>query len=313
MLTIDQRMQRLVRVATMYYEKNMSQSEIANKLEISRPMISKMLKEARELGVVNISIRQQTDAQQMLADNLCGLFSLEKAYVVKAEKSAAEMNERIALFALSLLAQLNEKRQRIGIGWGSMVGKLVDCLEASKETYTLDGEVFPLIGGVKASYRSYHPNELVRIVSDKTGLNASYLYMPAIFDSEEEKCLYENTETFKSMDAFWSAMSAAVINISNFPSSPDLATSIRFGNGLQKKRAIGSFLAHYFNVNGEIIAPDRNIVMQISIDQLKASGSLLALCKSMLTPESAIGALRTGLFSHVILSDELAVQILQQQ
>jgi DNA-binding transcriptional regulator LsrR (DeoR family) len=313
MLTIDQRMQRLVRVATMYYERDMTQNDIAEQLQISRPMISKLLKEAKELGIVHITINQKNDAQQMLSDQLCGQYALKKAYVVKAERSAAQTNEKIAMLALSLLVQRNEKRQKVGIGWGSLVGKLVECLEASKSTYTLNGDVFPLIGGVKASYRSYHTNELARVISDKTGLSASYLYIPAIFDSEEEKSLYEKTEIFKSMEAFWSGMTVGIVNISHYPSSPDLATAIRFGNMLQKKHAVGSFLANYFNADGEIIAPVRNIIMQISIDQLKAADSLFALCKSILTPESAIGALRTGLFSHVILSDELAVQLLQHK
>ncbi len=67
------------------------------------------------------------------------------------------------------------------------------------------GEVFPLIGGIKASFRSYHTNELVRLIASQSGMKASYLYMPALFDSEDEKGMFEQTEAYREIESRWNS------------------------------------------------------------------------------------------------------------
>ena len=42
---MDKKTERLVNVARMYYEQDRTQSEIADRYGISRPMVSKLLKE----------------------------------------------------------------------------------------------------------------------------------------------------------------------------------------------------------------------------------------------------------------------------
>ena len=53
---MDKKTERLVDVARMYYEQDRTQSEIADQYGISRPMVSKLLKEARDKGIVTIRI-----------------------------------------------------------------------------------------------------------------------------------------------------------------------------------------------------------------------------------------------------------------
>ena len=53
---MDKKTERLVNVARMYYEQDRTQSEIADRYGISRPMVSKLLKEARDRGIVTIRI-----------------------------------------------------------------------------------------------------------------------------------------------------------------------------------------------------------------------------------------------------------------
>ena len=46
----------MLKCCVMYYENEMGQSEIAKKLGISRPTVSKLLKEAKERGYLRIEI-----------------------------------------------------------------------------------------------------------------------------------------------------------------------------------------------------------------------------------------------------------------
>ena len=49
---------RLAHVARKYYMEDQKQSDIARDLGVSRPLISRMLSEARELGIVEITIHE---------------------------------------------------------------------------------------------------------------------------------------------------------------------------------------------------------------------------------------------------------------
>ena len=53
----DDKISRLVNIARLYYEEDKTQSEIASRYQISRPMVSKLLEEARKLGIVTITSR----------------------------------------------------------------------------------------------------------------------------------------------------------------------------------------------------------------------------------------------------------------
>lgn len=50
----------LIRVAKLYYFEGWTQSEIAKKVNKSRPIISKLLKQAKESNIVEIYIKDET-------------------------------------------------------------------------------------------------------------------------------------------------------------------------------------------------------------------------------------------------------------
>lgn len=312
MMPIEEKLKRLADIATMYYKQDFTQQEIAEAVGVSRPMISKLLAEAKELGIVSFTINQPTDAQQILSLQIERQFKLKQAIVVQSKDTALETNERIVQAAYALCSGLCAMPQYFGVGWGSMLGKLAEYVERNRTATLMKGQIFPLIGGVKASYRSYHPNELVRLISEGTGLADSYLYIPAMVESTEEKRMYEKSEAFREIRDFWGMLTTALINISNYPSTPDLATAFRFGSRLSQRQAVGSFLAHYFDASGGFIEPEANNILQCSVPQLRNAKNVVALCNCNLRPEGVMGALRTGVITHVLLSDELAMQILHQ-
>ena len=47
MIPEEQKIERMIAVARMYYEEDMNQNQIAKKLGISRPLVSVLLKEAK--------------------------------------------------------------------------------------------------------------------------------------------------------------------------------------------------------------------------------------------------------------------------
>ncbi|MGN1027240.1 MAG: sigma factor-like helix-turn-helix DNA-binding protein [Faecousia sp.] len=82
MLPTEKRIGRLVEVARMYYEQNMTQNEIAKKLGISRPLVSVLLAEARENGIVSIRINDISATNDELSQRIKDRFWLSSVTVV---------------------------------------------------------------------------------------------------------------------------------------------------------------------------------------------------------------------------------------
>ena len=71
MIPPEKKIERMVNVARLYYEQNMTQNEIAKELGISRPLVSILLTEARACGVVSITINRGEDLRALAADGFC--------------------------------------------------------------------------------------------------------------------------------------------------------------------------------------------------------------------------------------------------
>lgn len=308
----EKKLTRLTTVLKMYYEEEMSQMEIAKEIGVSRPMVSKMLAEAKSLNMVTITINEVKNMQQMLSRRIEEKFNIHQVIVIKTDKmESAAIQEKIALECFYVCQRGQISYHRVGIGCGSMIGQLSEVAKARETNVKgYKGEIFPLIGGFKASYRSYHTNELVRIFSEYTKLTAFYMHLPALVDSEEEKELYKKTELYSDIESKWENMNVALINISNLYSTPDLATSIRFGNRLKQSHAVGRYLAYYYDIDGNFIQPERDNVMQTEIENIKKAKYVIGMCSDKTDAHSALGALRTGVFTHMVMTDIVAQNML---
>lgn len=305
----EKKIKRLTNVARMYYEQDMSQSEVAKVIGVSRPMVSKLLSEAKNLGIVTIKINQVKSVHQILQEKLIEIFNLNDATILDTENIDIEdIDQKISGLAYEKCTK--KDYVKLGVGCGSTLGLMCEHIDGIKDGFEpINGEVFPLIGGLKASFRSYHTNELVRSLGETTGLKSSYMYLPALVDTSEEKNMFKKTDLYSDIEKQWQTMNTAFVNISNLYSTPDLATSIRFGKRLSQQKAVGRFLAYYYDIKGNFIDPEYDNVMQIDIEYLKEAKDVVALCPEKVDPRSVIGALRSGIFTNIVISDSLANKI----
>ena len=65
---------RLVEISRLYYEEGLTQAEIAGRLDISRPAVSKLLAEARIRGIVKIEIKSPLESNENLLRPFPGSF-----------------------------------------------------------------------------------------------------------------------------------------------------------------------------------------------------------------------------------------------
>lgn len=308
MIAEDKRIQRMIEVSRLYYEEGYSQKEIAQKLSVSRPLVSVILNEARECGVVSITIRDVSVTAEQIVDKLKKSYGIGTVITVPDAENDDLTNRRIAETAYNYCFSKTNDGKRVGIGWGSIVGKMVDYAETLDNSPDVRGAIFPLAGGVNSVTRGYHTNELVRIFALKTGRQPYFLYIPALNDTSAELEFLKQTEAFTAIEDEWDFMEQAMVSVSNFPSYPDLGVRTIYGNALTEKKAVGRMLAHYFDSQGRIISPASDSTLQASIRQLRQT-DVTAICSNQVKPQCVIGALRTGIIDKLVISQGLAEKV----
>jgi deoxyribonucleoside regulator len=308
---INKRLQRLVEVAQMYYEQDLTQSEISEKLGVSRPLVSKMLREAKELGIVTIQVRSSTESSSTVLNQIRNLYNLRGGAIIPDTSSEHTTNELVAANILDFIMNFSPAIANIGIGWGYIIGTFTKTIETAEIQQKLDATVFPLIGNSSVSNRDYHSNEIIRVFAEKTGASPIYIHAPAFVESEQEKQLFQESESFKKVENAWNEMDTAIVNLGNYPSVPDYATATRFGDLLNIKRAAGRMLCSYFDINGSIIQSDTDFAIQIPIAKLAHCRNVIAVCSATLQPKALVGALRTGFVTHVIVAESIARKALE--
>lgn len=113
--------------ATMYYLQDEQMDAIARRLGTSRSTVSRLLKAARDSGVVQISVRSA--ASTGLAVRLSTTYGI-RAHVVPVRAGSGEVErlERVAKVAARLLMDLFDDEMVLGVAWGTTVSAVARAL-----------------------------------------------------------------------------------------------------------------------------------------------------------------------------------------
>ena len=309
MNTLSVKTQRLERAARLYYEQNITQAEIANMMGISRPLVSRMLQEARKLGIVEIKIHSFNQEDDILLNQVKTIFGIKGGSFIPEAQDAHTLNLSLAQTTMQCIRELGGGR--VSIGWGSIVGNFVEFIEQDAPEQGVISSVCPMVGNSGVTIRNYHSNENVRIVAQHTKATPHYLHIPAFAETQQDLDLLKQTEHYKAMLKEWEQLDIALVNIGNYPSTPDFASVARYGNLLTKHKAVGQLIAYYYNEEGEIIQSEFDCTIQIPISLLEKCKNVIGICSASVGAKALVGALRTGIFSHIVVRENLMSQVLK--
>ena len=273
-------------------------------------MVSRLLAEARELGVVEITIHDPETKTARLLDRLKSISSVQGGVLVEDSGDNDDVNRLLSQGALQLLQQLGARR--LGVGWGYLIGQIVSWLEQNPQSGSTVTDICPLVGNASIPARNYQSNENIRLMAQQMGATPHFLYLPALPESLEEKEVLCSTEVYRRIYRQWEMLDTALVNIGDYPSSPDFASLVRYGSLLQQRRACGRMLIYYFNEDGYVIQSDQDFAIQIPVDVLKRCPNIIGVCSANTSPKAVRGALKSGFFTQIVARSGVIEELLTQ-
>ena len=131
-------------VSYLYYYADMNQSDIADRLFLSRSTVSRIIKKARQSGTVEIKINEPWDRDLEMEDLVKTTFPVDSVRVLRPESDKPEQYLRSLGKMVSYYLSCNLKHNSVlGLSWGNTVAHVVDSITNNEN---ISFTVVPIMG-----------------------------------------------------------------------------------------------------------------------------------------------------------------------
>lgn len=178
---MPERSQLAYLAADLYYMQGQTMDAIAEQLGVSRPSVSRLLKAAREQGIVRISLNEKHRTQDSLGQQVSDQFRVRARVVqTSARMTALTRMDKVARIAAEVFDSYIHDATVAGIAWGSTVGEVAKYLHKRPVP---DVTVVQLNGAGNAWHTGIpYSGTILGSVAEVYGANMVHFPVPAFFD-----------------------------------------------------------------------------------------------------------------------------------
>jgi deoxyribonucleoside regulator len=303
----------MIKVAEMYYIDDIPQREIAQKLNISRPKVSRLLKSAKENKLIEIRINYPAPARSQLEKTFEKKFNLKETIIVRnLDDDKNRIISEVTMAAAKYIKRVARDGDSIGVAWGRTLRAVADLIGVSEKK---DIKVIQIIGSLGQSSTS--ANEIVRKMAESFGGSYFVLPAPAIVNSSEIKEAIMKDDTIKNILEIAKSVDIAMVGIGNVDENSSFFRSGYLKHEdlkvLKQSKAVGDICAHFFDIDGNVCTDIDDRVIAIGLEDLKQISRVIGVAMGEDKVGSIRGALKSGVLDVLITDEKTAEAVLIEQ
>ena len=301
----------LMQVAKMYYFQQLTQAEIGRRLNTSRSTVSRLLQEARDQGIVKITIDYPWERDTDLEQKLKQTFGLREARVlVGYDQSSEEVRDGMGLLAAEYLDQILRDDMVVAVSNGRSIASTVEQL---KPTRRLDFTVVQLIGALDSGNPLLDGPDLVRNLAERYGGKYRYMNAPLLVEDIRTRDYLMQEPAVQETLSMARHADVAILGVGHL-SSEYLGTI--FGGyltanditQLQSQGAVGHMCVQHFDINGKLLDVEMNRrAIGMGLSALRNIDTVVAIAGGKEKAAAITGAI-TGNYLDVLITDDHAAR-----
>ena len=305
----------LAKVGALYYLRGQTQQEIAGRLGVSRPTVSRLIREARERGIVQITVAHVDGLAADLEGALEERFGLREAVVADATEDR-ERTARLGAAAAGFLQRALTPGAVVGLTWGTTLREMVKAVAPRR---TEGVTVVQTLGGVGPPLAEAHAADLPRRLAAALGADLRLLQAPGVVASAEARAVLSDDPQIRlALDAL-PAMTVAFVGIGSIETNPVLGGGALAGEvalpdtldaELEVGGAVGDVALRFFDAAGRPVPTsldDR--LLGVDLATLRAVECVVGVAGGA----EKVGAIRAALVGglvDVLVTDDATAQAL---
>lgn len=307
----------LIQAAWLYHIGQMSQEQVSQRLGISRFKVLRLLAEARDQGLVRVSIAHEASTTLALADQLAQRFGLTDASVAPMPGGMVDevaARRGVGLLAAGFVARIAQNGPLcIGVGWGRTMAAMAQALTGVRNADLC----FVSLMGAMARTAGTSPFDVCTRLAALTGGAAMFLPAPFLTDSVDDCAVVLRQRLVR--ETLQAARSApfAIISLGDCSPQALLSTSgiltADEAAELLAAGAVADSTGKFFCADGSLAQTDLNRrAPSIGIDDLRATDVTL-LAAGANKAVATLAVLRSGIVNRLIADEGLARALLALQ
>ncbi len=304
----------LVQVAWLYHVGGMSQEQVSQRLGISRFKVLRLLADARDQGLVRVSIAHETTGTLALADQLTARFGLTEVRIAPMSGEASDeaaARRAVGIIGAGFIARIGRDGPlSIGVGWGRTMAAMAQALTGLRNPDLC----FVSLMGSMARTSETSPFDVCTRLAAITGGSAMFLPAPFLTDSEEDCRIVLRQRLVRETLLAARAAPRAIISLGDCSPKALLSTSgILTTEEAAELVAIGAVAdstGKFFLADGSLADTDLNRrAPSIGLEDLRATDvTLLAAGASKAV--ATLAMMRSGIVNRLIADEGVARALL---
>lgn len=296
----------LYRIAQAYYVDGYTQLEIAKRFGLSRPKVSRLLHQAREVHVVNISLVPPGGGAADLEHDLEAAYGLEEVVLVEVDRpDEAELVARdLGPVAAECLLRCLTRSSVVAMAWGRTLWATVAAIP---ERTMPDVTLVQLTGGLGPVDALEHSTELIRRAAQKLNAKMRLLPAPGIVSTHEAaRALCQDHQVSEVLKL---AARADIAVVGLGVPTPD---SVLLKDGtiltaddlrlLKSNGAVGDIALRYIDAQGRAVPLEtlNRRIIGLALDQIRRIPRVIGVGGGTAKHEVVTAGLRSGLLDVLV-------------
>ncbi len=328
----DTAYEQIIRAAWLYHVAGNTQEQTAELLGISRVKVNRLLAEAREEGIVKMSIEHRFGRMIEVEETIrkrhklsfCRTTPPLLSYVTGRKRSLASRARleqeapspagRLALWRLICSATDYKRMRALSLAW--------DLAEDHRgnpnflNTMSKPRAKFVSAMGSLTRSSAANPFEVVGRFAEKTGGEGHFLPVPFIVDSLADKQIFMSQRVFKQTLALAEQASFYVVTLGQCDEY-SLLFRHRLLSGLElqdlkRAGAVCDCMGKFFDANGQIVASELNErTLAVDLEYLYEREVIL-LCAGREKLKALKGLLKAGFVTGLIIDGDTALDLCKE-
>ncbi|HKW83903.1 MAG TPA: sugar-binding domain-containing protein [Burkholderiaceae bacterium] len=309
------------RVASLYYERGIGQTRIAEQLGLSQARVSRLLKQAEQLGIVRITVHVPEGVHAEVERQLEERYGLDEAILVEVDDGALRDDEAMSRALASTVAAYLELMvpsfESIGVSsWSSTLLAAVNAMRPIGPGATKS--VVQVLGGVGVPGAQRFATRLTERLAQLAKAEPVFMLAPGVVASLDAKRVLLDDPSCRHAVEHYGDLSAVLMGIGAIPPSRMLRES---GNvfsdqdlaDLKRAGAVGDVCMRFYDPQGRPVetAFDQRVI-GISTEQIRRARRRIGVAGGRRKFEAIRGALRGGWISTLITDLDTGKRLLAQ-
>lgn len=289
----------VIKAAELYYHSDLNQKKISEILGVSPQKVFRMLKRAKELGLVEVRIRKTQEIEEEISCELKEKYSLKNAVVTENYSNGTEqIVKAIAQMAVNFLKNNLESYSysNVGVAYGRTLWEVLNYLPFFNFSNL---KVIQMMGSYGGRRWKTLAIELVRSYSNHLGGEPFYLLAPAFAKNSEIQKVFLQDKEIKEILQMAENVDMALVGIGGIKRETSLL--IETGDILKEElrelienKAVGAICGTFFNVEGKAIKSSIDTKrIAVNLEELRKNAKrIIGIAGGPEKKETILGALR---------------------